>query len=178
MRGPVDHAAPTPSDLVRPWRTATLVLTGVAAVELVLLVGAGAVLLGRKLAPHVTHAHAARTTVHPKPHPVRIHVPKPQPVGVARVPRGRTTVIVLNGNGHTGAAGSEARSIRAKGYPVSHVGNAGRTNYPRSLVMYRPGFRAEGFRLARDLGIRLVTPLDGLRPRALGRAKLTVVVGG
>jgi hypothetical protein len=44
--------------------------------------------------------------------------------------------------------------------------------------MYRTGRRAEGLRLARELGIRLVSPLDGLRARDLKGAKLAVVVGG
>ena len=36
--------------------------------------------------------------------------------------------------------------------------------------MYRPGFRAEGLRLARDLKVKVVGPLDGLKPsRAHGR---------
>ena len=40
------------------------------------------------------------------------------------------------------------------------------------------GRRPEALRLARDLGIRLVSPLDGLRPRDLLGAQLAVVVGG
>jgi hypothetical protein len=44
--------------------------------------------------------------------------------------------------------------------------------------MYRAGRRGEALRLGRDLRIRLVTPLDGLRPRNLLGAQLAVVVGG
>jgi len=44
--------------------------------------------------------------------------------------------------------------------------------------MYRGGHRGEALRLARDLRIRLVSPLDGLRPRELKGARLAVVVGG
>jgi hypothetical protein len=173
----VDHAAPSPADLVRPWRTATLVLTGIAALELVLLVGAGAVLLGRRLAPHVGAADGQRAVAHPKSKPTPPIVPKRQPIGVPKLTRRETAVIVLNGNGQTGAAGAEAEVVRAHRYRVAHVGNAGRRDYARSLVIYRPGFRAEGFRLGHDLGIRIVTPLDGMRARALGRAQLAVVVG-
>jgi len=173
----VDHPIAAPADLIRPWRTATLVLTGVAALELVLLLGAGAVLLGRQLAPHVAgaqvkklHARAARAVTRPP-------VPKRQPIGLPRHSRRESAVLVLNGNGRTGAAGAEARAVRAKGYRVSRVGNAHRTDYVRSLVMYRPGYRAEGYRLARDLRVGIVTPLDGMTPRALLDAKLAVVVG-
>jgi hypothetical protein len=173
----MDHAAPTPAELVRPWRTATLVLTGIAAVELVLLLGAGAVLLGRQLAPHVAGSHATKKAAAAKAHHARVRVPKPQPIGVPKLSRRRTTVLVLNGNGRAGAAGAEAAVVRAKGYPISHVGNAQRNDYPRSLVMYRPGYRAEGFRLARDLRIRIVTPLDGVRSHGLGRARLAIIIG-
>jgi LytR cell envelope-related transcriptional attenuator len=173
----VEHAAPTPAEVVRPWRTATLVLTGIAAVQLVLLLGAGAVLLGRHLAPRAAAAHAAKRAPTAKARRAPIRIPKAQPIGVPKLSRRQTAVIVLNGNGRAGAAGAEAARVRAKGYPISHVGNAQRNDYPRSLVMYRPGYRAEGFRLAHDLRIRLVTPLDGVRPRGLGRARLALIVG-
>jgi hypothetical protein len=58
------------------------------------------------------------------------------------------------------------------------VGNAPRSGYGRSVVIYRAGFRPEALRLGRDLGIRLVSPLDGLRVKNLAGAKLAVVVGG
>jgi hypothetical protein len=86
-------------------------------------------------------------------------------------------VLVLNGNGRSGAAGAEARQLRARGYPVRGVGNASRSDYATSIVMYAPGYRAEGFRLGRELGVRIVTPLDGLRPAGLHGAKLALIVG-
>jgi hypothetical protein len=43
--------------------------------------------------------------------------------------------------------------------------------------MYRPGFAAEGQRLARDTGIGMVTALDGMQPSSLRRAQLVVVLG-
>jgi hypothetical protein len=43
--------------------------------------------------------------------------------------------------------------------------------------MYRRGYRAEGLRLGRDLGIRAVGPLDGLHPSDLMGAHLAVVIG-
>jgi hypothetical protein len=177
----VDHPAPAPADLIRPWRTATLVAAGIAAVELVLLVVAGSVLLGREIVPHI----GASTPTKKKRHSVAVHrharpvpVPKRSPVGIPRLSRARTPVLVLNGNGRTGAAGAEAQRLRSRGYPIRHVGNARRSDYATSIVMYAPGYRAEGFRLSRDAGIRMVTPLDGLRPRALHGAKLAVIVGG
>ena len=43
--------------------------------------------------------------------------------------------------------------------------------------MYRHGFRAEGFRLARDLKVKVVGPLDGIPPSSLQGGQLAVVVG-
>jgi len=104
--------------------------------------------------------------------------PRPVPVGVPKVSRAQTPVLVLNGNGRTGAAGAEAQRLRSHGYRIRGVGNAGRANYATSIVMYAPGYRAEGFRLGRDVGIHVVGPLDGLRAAALHGARLLVIIGG
>jgi hypothetical protein len=43
--------------------------------------------------------------------------------------------------------------------------------------MYRAGRRPEAQRLAHDLGVRLVSPLDGVTVRRLRGAQLVVVLG-
>ena len=43
--------------------------------------------------------------------------------------------------------------------------------------MYKPGFAGEAQRLARDLRVRRVGPLDGMRPRELGNAHVVFVLG-
>ena len=43
--------------------------------------------------------------------------------------------------------------------------------------MYRPGYAAEGARLGRDLHVRLVRPLDGMRPSQLMGSHLVLIVG-
>jgi hypothetical protein len=43
--------------------------------------------------------------------------------------------------------------------------------------MYRPGFEREAKRLAADLRVKLVGPLDGLRAPDLMGAHLAVVIG-
>jgi hypothetical protein len=43
--------------------------------------------------------------------------------------------------------------------------------------MYRPGFAGEGKRLGRDLGVKLVTPLDGMRLSQLHGSHLVLVLG-
>jgi hypothetical protein len=83
---------------------------------------------------------------------------------------------VLNGNGLPGAAHTAAAKVSSRGYLVGNVGNAAGSS-PRSLVMYRPGYAAEGARLGRDLHVRVVRPLDGMRPAQLLGAHLVLILG-
>jgi hypothetical protein len=185
----MDHYA-SGHDLTHPWRTRTMVVSAIAAVELVALVAVGVVLLGKgwfqserasavhSAAQHHTTARttttAATTTHKTTPPPAQSHPAAPaKPL----LPRARTTVLVLNGNGVAGAAGAEARLLQAHGYPVSSVGNAKRSDYATSIVLYRPGYAAEAQRLARDAHIGQVSPIDGLRPSQLGTARVAVIVG-
>lgn len=43
--------------------------------------------------------------------------------------------------------------------------------------MYVPGYRAEGIRLAKDLGVKVVGPLDGIGENGLHGGQLAVIVG-
>jgi hypothetical protein len=155
-------------DAVRPWRTAALVASVVAAVELLILIAGGVVLMGRPLTQH-----AAKNATKPGTKTAAT----PKPARAALLPRARTSVLVLNGNGEQGAAAAEAALVRARSYPVSAVGNAPSAANGPTLVMYRPGFQAEAKRFARDLGIRVVAPLDGLKTGSLHGARLAVVLG-
>lgn len=162
--------------LIRPWRTAALVAAAVAAVELLVLVVVGGALIvkpstGTTSGP-VAKAAAAKQAQKPAPAKVR-HAAVP----AAHVARGKVTVLVLNGNGRRGAAASTAARISHRGYRIGGVANAPRSDFTRSLVMYRKGFEGEGRRLAGDLGIRIVGPLDGLRTSQLHGAHAVVVVG-
>ena len=67
--------------------------------------------------------------------------------------------------------------LQGLGYTVPGTGNAPRTDYATTVVMYRPGFRGEATRLARDLRIAVVGPLDGMRKSALHGAQLTLLLG-
>lgn len=102
--------------------------------------------------------------------PVRVPVPVR--------PRSRTSVLVLNGNGLSGAAGDEAARIRARGYRHAIPGDAPNANYARSLILYRPGWRREAERLGRDTGTRGVAPLDGGLAVEYARVPLVLIVGG
>ena len=50
-------------------------------------------------------------------------------------------------------------------------------DYAQTIVMYRAGYRAEAHRLAQELRIRVVAPLDGISRRELGDARLALIVG-
>ncbi len=163
-----------PEALARPWRTATLVATAVAAFELVLLLILGVALLGQPLSERM------RDTAQNRSLGITTSAAKPKPKIGSSVPsldRSETTVIVLNGNGVSGAAHETASRVESRGYSVGHVGNANRTDFTRSVVMYRPGNRGEALRLARDLRIKIVGPLDGMTKRDLMGAHVAVVVG-
>ena len=166
--------APSLDAVVRPWRTATVVASAIAALELLLLVVASVALLGKPLAHSLRDAAVDRALEPMKP--VR-RQPQRLPATPPKLARSETSVLVLNGNGRTGAAAAEAQRVRARGYAIGGVGNAVRSDYTRSVVMYRSRYRAEALRLARDLRIQLVGPLDGLRPGALRGAHLALVVG-
>jgi len=165
----VEHSLPQVSS---PWRTATLVASTVAVAELVILVALGVALLAEPVSQHVRRAAEAKVfePVTPKP---RTAVPASKP----KLSRAETSVIVLNGSGRSGAAAENAARVRGLGYTIGTVGNAPRTDFTRTIVMFRPGYRAEAARLAADLKLKLVGPLDGLRPPDLLGAHVALIVG-
>jgi LytR cell envelope-related transcriptional attenuator len=167
----------SPDALVRPWRTATLVASLVAAVELVLLVGAAVMLLAKPLA-HAVQRHAEASALAPaataKTPVIKHTITRVAP---AKHTRSHTGVFVLNGNGRNGAASAEAAKLSGIGYRVPGKGNAKRQDYATTVVMYRRGWEAEGRRLASDLHVKIVGPLDGLSTSSLHGAQLVVVLG-
>src|SRR5439155_6440841 len=101
--GAVDAPLPSPDALIRPWRTATLVASLVAAIELVLLVGAALLLLAKPLA-HAVQRHAEAAALAPAAPVKKAHaiVRKTKHVPPAKHLRSHTGVFVLNGNGRNG----------------------------------------------------------------------------
>ena len=107
--------------------------------------------------------------------PVKHRPGRPEPKRPT-LTRAQTKVLVLNANGITGAAASEAFRARTRGYKISGTGNTPLT-LGQSVVLYRPGHEPEGKRLARDEGIPIVGPLDGIKPRQLHGAQVVIVLG-
>jgi LytR cell envelope-related transcriptional attenuator len=148
----------------QPSRAATYLFYGAAAIGLVVLLSAA---FGLTSKPSTANAKRApgkhRAPGRPEPrHPT--------------LTRAQTSVLVLNANGITGAAATEASRARARGYKISGTGNAPLT-LGQSVVLYRPGNEPEARRLARDEGIPLVGPLDGIKPGQLHGAQVAIVLG-
>jgi hypothetical protein len=159
------------------WRRTAIAAGAVAVIELIALLAVGAAALGRPLAQTVrARAEKAHALAPSAGRPTPAARPRRAPA-VPRLTRARTSVLVLNGNGRQGAASSEARALETLGYRVGATGNAARSDYAASIVMYRPGYRPEARRLARDTGIRVVGPLDGLRIADLRDSQLALIVG-
>jgi hypothetical protein len=163
--------------LEEPWRTRAVVAAAVALIELVVLLGVAVIVVGRPISHRVSAAAEAKVLAPPKPaakpEPTRA---KPTPA-VPKLARGETSVIILNGNGRNGAAHEQADLVRARGYLIGSVGNAPRSDFARTTIMYRPGLKPEALRLAKDIGVRYVTPLDGLTLKDLLGAHLALVIG-
>jgi LytR cell envelope-related transcriptional attenuator len=182
----VDHPARLDPELaVQPWQRATLLFAVIAVLELVLLIVAGGALLAKPHAAHRTTAQAApvtraaprRATASAKANATKAAA-KPAPAPAAELPRGKVKLVVLNGNGRQGAAAEAAAKVQRRGYHVGLVANAPRHDYPQTIVMYRRGFEGEGRRLARDLGVHVVGPLDGMTPPQLHGAQAVLILGG
>jgi LytR cell envelope-related transcriptional attenuator len=105
------------------------------------------------------------------------HAGRVTPFAVPLRPRSRISVLVLNGNGVSGAAGNEAASILARGYRHAIPTDAPSQDYARSLVLFRPGWQGEAERLARDVKIPTVAALDGGVAPAYAHVPLVVILG-
>ena len=67
--------------------------------------------------------------------------------------------------------------MTGRGYRVRGVANAPSDDYARSIVMYRPGFKSEGARLARDLGVADRRPARRHAPVAAHGAHTVLILG-
>jgi hypothetical protein len=150
-----------------------MVAGAIAIVELVALIAIGAV----HLAPQRAHVTAAAAAAKAGPRTVS-HVRHVSPVPSHPLrPRGRVSVLVLNGNGVQGAASSTAARLQAAGYRIGAATNAQRHDYARSMVMYVPGWVKEARRLARETGVSLVAPVDGVGPAQLKGSQVVLILG-
>lgn len=175
----MDAPLTPPDALIRPWRMATLAASLIAGIELVFLVVLAFLLLAKPLSHAIQHRATAAASAAPAKHTTApAHkVIEPAPVGKPKLARAATHVLVLNGNGRAGAAHEEASRLQGLGYRIGGAANAKRSDYATTVVMFRPGFSAEAHRLARDLHLSVVGPLDGIKPATLHGSQLVVLLG-
>lgn len=172
----MDHAQPVPAPF--PWRGAAVVAVAVALVELVALIAIGLAHFAHAsttsgVAAAGTQHRAATTPARPAAHAV-----EPKPVARAPLrPVSQTRVLVLNGNGVTGAAGAEAARLQARGYRIAGAADAERHDYSQSMVFFVPGWQREALRLAHSIGIPVVAPIDGIRGAQLRGSKVVLLLG-
>ena len=165
----MDHSlAPSYELGAHDWRKLTIVLGAIAAVEALVILIVALMLIVPRVSHHLKKTEAVIPAGATGPH---------TPAGKAKLSPAQTPVMVLNGNGQSGAAARGATKVRRLGYKLGLIGNAQRMDYPVSLVMYRPGLRPEALKFAKKMHVRTVGPLDGVPPRKLGRAKLVYIVG-
>jgi hypothetical protein len=173
----VDHRADLSTP---PWRSAAFIAATVATVEAVILIIVGIWLFGKFFSDEVSKATdpstIAREAVERELAP-EFSGKSDSAGGQAKLSRDETSVLILNGTGVSGAALEAADKVRRRDYLVSGTGNAAHTDYPRSLVMFRPGFEQEAQRLAKDVDVRRVVPLDGMRPGELNGAHVALILG-
>jgi LytR cell envelope-related transcriptional attenuator len=155
-----------------PWRTSTVVVGAIAIVELVALIAIGAA----QLAPQRAHAKAAAVAQPTQRAVANVRHVAPPPSHPLRA-RNRVSVLVLNGNGVQGAASSTATRLHGIGYRIGAAQNAQRHDYSQSMVMYVPGWVKEARRLARDMGVKLVAPVDGVVPGRLKGSQVVLILG-
>jgi hypothetical protein len=168
--GPVDSSY-APTLPTSRWRTATIAVSLLAAVELAILLAIGVAIVGKSVAHRVRDAAITQVAGVP------VHA-TPAPAGAPQLSRADTDVLVLNGGGVSGAANVAAQRLRERGYMIGGVGNAPRASATaKTIVMYSGAYRPEALRLAHDVHARIVTPLDGLKPAALMGAQVVLVVG-
>jgi len=171
----VDHVQDIPAPF--PWRAVAVLAAGLALVELVALLAIGLVHLAPKATAEPTPAKKAASAAHVAG---RVHVRVVHKVKVPSVPlrpRSHVRVLVLNGNGVSGAASAEAARLQALGYRIGGATNAERHDYARSMVMFVPGWIKEARRLAHEVGVRMVAPVDGLHPSQLKGSGVVLLLG-
>jgi hypothetical protein len=172
---PIEYAPP------QPWRAAAMIAIAVAAVELFILLLI-AFVFGAKA--FTNHTEAATVAAIKREVPGASSEAKDKQPASGKteksgpLPRAKTTVIVLNGNGIPGAASVSADRVHSLHYIITATGNAPRTDFPRSVVMFRPGFKAAAVRLARDMHVKRVAPLDGMTKGDLQGAQVALIIGG
>jgi hypothetical protein len=89
---------------------------------------------------------------------------------------GNVEVAVLNGTSVPGLAGKVGDDVRVNGFKLGTISNS-RTRFDQTVVMYEPHQRRAARRVAHDLGVKPVQPIDRQTERVAGGADVVVIAG-
>lgn len=99
------------------------------------------------------------------------HGPKPGAI----VP-GDVDVAVLNGTSVPGLAAKVGDDVRVNGFKLGTVSNS-RRQFDQTVVMYEPRQKRAAEKVAHDLGVQPVQPIDRQTEQASGDADVVVIAG-
>jgi LytR cell envelope-related transcriptional attenuator len=99
------------------------------------------------------------------------HGPKPGAI----VP-GDVEVAVLNGTSVPGLAAKVGDDVRVNGFKLGTVTNSS-DQFDQTVVMYEPGQQRAAKKVANDLGVKPVQPIDRQTEQASGGAAVVVIAG-
>lgn len=168
------------SGVARGPRVGPAATVGAIALVAVLVVGGWFVFLrddaGTAAPAGTTEAEAGTTTAATTAAAPSNTVPAEVPPLTSKA---QFTVSVLNASGVSGAAARLNGVLLSEGYSGGLVADSpdGRTDLPRSVVMWNQGRRDVGLNVAKDLGITRAQPLDGLTADQIQSADAVVLVG-
>jgi hypothetical protein len=86
------------------------------------------------------------------------------------------TVAVLNGTTVPGLAGKVGDDVQVNGFKLGTLSNS-RTRFDQTVVMYEPHQRRAAKRVAHDLGVKPVQPIDRQTQQVAGHPDVVVIAG-
>jgi hypothetical protein len=89
---------------------------------------------------------------------------------------GDVDVAVLNGTSAPGLAAKVGDDVRVNGFKLGTVTNS-REQFDQTVVMYEPGQQRAAKKVARDLGVKPVQPIDRQTERTADGADVVVIAG-
>jgi hypothetical protein len=99
------------------------------------------------------------------------HGPRP-----GAITPGDVEVAVFNGTSAPGLAAKVGDDVRVNGFRLGTVTNS-RDQFDQTVVMYEPGQQRAAKKVAHDLGVKPVQPIDRQTEQAAGGANVVVIAG-
>jgi hypothetical protein len=97
--------------------------------------------------------------------------------GTSTTPAADTNVAVLNGTTFNGLAGKLQDRVAQQGFQRGKIATNPDQSVTASTVYYASGFRSQALRIARQLNVRRVKPLDAATKAAAPQADIVVLAG-